>query len=243
MENSFDQKKLQNIEGLAQDERIRQMTLDWIQRSSDHNYTYNFTWMGRPVIQFPQDIIAMQELIWTVKPDLIIETGIAHGGSLGFYASKLELLGGDGKVVGIDIDIRSHNREAIEAHPMFKRISMIEGSSTDSAVIERVSCLAESAETVMVLLDSFHTHEHVLGELNAYAPLVTKGSYLVVFDTTIEDMPKHLFSDSPWGRGNNPKTAVHEFLKTNDRFEIDRQIQNKLLITVALDGYLKCVKD
>lgn len=185
----------------------------------------------------------MQEIIWRTKPDIIIETGIAHGGSLVFYASMLELLGGDGQVVGIDVEIRPPNRAAIESHPMFKRITMIEGSSIDEAVVEQVRQLARRKRNVLICLDSNHTHAHVLQELRLYAPLVTKGSYLVVFDTVIEDMPAGYFFDRPWDKGNNPKTAVWEFLKTTDRFEIDRDIPNKLLITVAPDGYLKCVKD
>jgi cephalosporin hydroxylase len=199
--------------------------------------------MGRPIIQFPQDIVAMQEIIWQIKPRLIIETGIAHGGSLIFYASMLELVGNDGFVLGIDIDIRQHNRLEIEKHPMHKRIKMIEGSSTDQDVIAKVYEIAEGKTPVLVALDSMHTHDHVARELQAYSPLVTKDSYLVVFDTVVEDMPLDFFQDRPWGKGNNPKTAVWDFLKGNDRFEIDREIPSKLLITVAPDGYLKCIKD
>lgn len=205
-------------------------------------YSYNFSWLGRPIIQYPQDIMAMQELIWQVKPDLIIETGIAHGGSLIFYASMLELLGGDGELIGIDLDIREHNRIEIEKHPMYKRIEMLEGSSTDPEIIDSVKELAKGKKSVMVVLDSNHTHEHVLEELRLYSPFVTVGSYCVVFDTIVEDLPDDFFSDRPWGKGNNPKTAVHEFLKENDSFEIDDNVENKLLITVAPDGYLKRIK-
>jgi cephalosporin hydroxylase len=187
--------------------------------------------------------MAMQETIWKVKPDLIIETGIAHGGSLIFYASMLELLGGNGCVLGIDIDIREHNRCEIERHPMFKRIKMIQGSSTEESIVKRVYDFAKGVGPILVALDSNHTHEHVLKELNVYSPLVSKGSYLVVFDTVIEDMPEDCFPDRPWGKGNNPKTAVWEFLKTNDRFIVDKEIEDKLLITVAPNGYLKCIKD
>jgi cephalosporin hydroxylase len=208
-----------------------------------YRYSYNFNWLGRPIIQIPEDIIAMQELIWQVKPDLIIETGIAHGGSLIFYASMLELIGGDGEVLGIDIDIREHNRVEIEKHPMFKRITMIQGSSIDGVIVKQVYKLAKGKKRILVVLDSNHTQDHVLKELELYAPLVKKGSYLVVFDTAIEDIPEDLFPDRPWGKGNNPKTAVWEFLKTNGRFEIDKDFENKLLITVAPDGYLKCVSD
>lgn len=207
-------------------------------------YSYNFSWLGRPIIQYPQDIVAMQELIWSIQPDLIIETGIAHGGSLIFSASMLELnalCGGpqNAEVLGIDIDIRQHNREAIETHPMFKRISMIQGSSIASEVIEEVKSKAADKQKILVCLDSNHTHSHVLAELESYAPLTSVGSYCVVFDTVVEDLPGDMFSDRPWGPGNNPKTAVWEYLKTHPEFEIDKSIQHKLLITVAPDGYLK----
>jgi cephalosporin hydroxylase len=186
--------------------------------------------------------MAMQEIIWTVKPDLIIETGIAHGGTLIFYASMLELLGGKGKVLGIDIDIREHNRREIEKHPMFKRIMVIEGSSIEKSVIEKVRTYAHGKKRVLVCLDSLHTQDHVLQELELYSPLVTRGSYCVVFDTIVEDLPDEYSADRPWGKGNNPKTAVRKFLEENDRFVIDKEIENKLLITVCPDGYLKCVR-
>ena len=204
-------------------------------------YSYNFSWMGRPIIQYPQDTFIMQEIIWSVKPDLVIETGIAHGGSIIFYASILELIG-KGEVLGIDVEIRPHNRKAIEEHSIFKRINMIEGDSISEEILSQVKKTVQDKKTVMVCLDSNHTHDHVLNEMALYSPFVTKGSYLVVFDTVIEDMPEDIFHDRPWSKGNNPKTAVREFLKTNDRFVIDKEIENKLLITVAPDGYLKCVR-
>lgn len=219
------------------------LTHEWFLQSCEKKYSYNFNWMGRPIIQYPQDIIAMQEIIWQVKPELIIETGIAHGGSLIFYASMLELIGLDGQVLGIDIEIREKNRIAIEKHPMFKRITMIEDSSTSQSVAGKVREFARGKSPVLVVLDSNHSHNHVLAELAIYSPLVTKGSYLVVFDTVVEDMPENFFPDRPWGQGNNPKTAVWEFMKTNGRFVIDKDIENKLIITVAPDGYLRCVKD
>jgi len=225
------------------DENLQNLTNRWFIESCRHKYSYNFSWMGRPIIQFPQDIIAMQEIIWQIKPDLIVETGIAHGGSLIFYASMLELIGEGGQILGIDVDIRQHNRVEIEKHPMFKRITMIEGSSIDEEIAKQVFDFAKGNSRVLVILDSNHTHDHVLKELELYSPLVTKDSYLVVFDTVVEDMPEDFFSDRPWGKGNNPKTAVWEFLKTNKRFEIDKDIEAKLLITVAPDGYLKCVED
>lgn len=230
------------IEANSRDHALCNTAQAFMAASTAPKYSYNFSWLGRPVIQYPQDIIAMQEIIWQVKPDLIVETGIAHGGSLIFYASMLELIaacgGGEGEVVGIDIEIRPHNRAAIEAHPMFKRITMVEGSSVVPDIIDNVHDLAHGKQRVLVCLDSMHTHDHVMAELEAYAPLVTVGSYCVVFDTVIEDMPDDSFPDRPWGKGNNPKTAVWEFLKIHPEFEIDQTIQHKLLITVAPDGYL-----
>jgi len=228
--------------------------LGLIQSMIEGEYVYNFDMLGRPIIQMPQDILAIQEIVWSVKPDLIIETGIAHGGSLILSASLLAQLdlvdaiekGGrinpkesNRKVLGIDIDIREHNFKEIKSHPMNSRIQMIQGSSVDPDVVKQVTQIAEKFDKVLVCLDSNHTHKHVIAELEAYAPLVSVGSYCVVFDTIIEDMPVELFPDRPWGPGNNPKTAVWEYLKTHSEFEIDRSIQHKLLITVAPDGYLK----
>ena len=209
--------------------------------SNKAQYSYNFKWMGRPVIQYPQDILAMQELIWEIQPDLIIETGIAHGGSLIFYASMLELIG-KGEILGIDIDIREHNRKEIEKHPMFKRITMIQGSSIDSKITDQVKDFAKGKEKILVVLDSNHTHEHVLRELELYSPLVSQGSYVIVFDTIVEDLPEDYFPHKrPWSIGNNPKTAVAKFLKENREFQVDKSIDNKLLISVAPGGYLRKV--
>jgi cephalosporin hydroxylase len=211
--------------------------------SVPERYSYRFNWMGRPVVQYPQDLIALQEVIWATRPDLIVETGIAHGGSLVFYASMLHLLDGPGQVLGIDVEIRSSNRQAIDDHPMRSRITMIEGSSIDDRVVEEVTRRARSAGRVMVVLDSNHTHDHVLRELHCYAPLVTRGNYLIVLDTAIEQLPDDAFPDRPWSRGNNPMTAVRAFLKQDDRFEIDRTIHEKIVVTVAPDGYLRRIAD
>jgi len=229
------------IQAQSEDAALARATREWFRLANARKYSYHFTWMGRPIIQYPQDIVAMQEIIWRVQPDLIIETGVAHGGSAVFYASMLELLGGDRIVVAIDIEIRPHNREAIESHPMFPRIRLIEGSSTAPETLAQVQQLATGRQSVLVCLDSNHTHDHVLRELQLYSPLVTPGSYLVVFDTIIEDLPPDMFPNRPWGPGNNPKTAVHEFLKTTDHFRIDRDIDSKLLITVCPDGFLRRV--
>lgn len=210
--------------------------------SNRAQYSYNFSWMGRPIIQYPQDMVAMQEIIWQTKPDLIIETGIAHGGSLIYYASLLELIG-KGEVLGIDIDIREHNRREIEKHSMFSRIRMIQGSSINKDTVEEVREYALGKESILVCLDSNHTHDHVLQELELYSPFVSLYSYIVVFDTIVEDLPEGYFSQKrPWGISNNPKTAVNEFLRENNSFEIDTSIDNKLLISVAPGGYLKRIK-
>jgi cephalosporin hydroxylase len=255
--SQFKQECLTEIDVMGSDKELNDLSLQWSIKANAQKYSYHFEWMGRPVIQYPQDMMAMQELIWKTKPDLIIETGIAHGGSLIFSASMLAQLdmcdaieAGESldpkvsrrKVLGIDIDIRAHNREAIEAHPMASRIQMIQGSSISPEIIKQVRDIAANYSRVLVCLDSNHTHEHVLAELDAYASLASMNSYCVVFDTVVEDMPKEMFPNRPWGPGDNPKTAVWQYLKTHSEFEIDKSIQNKLLITVAPDGYLKRVR-
>lgn len=235
------------IAEIGGDRELALATRSWMDRANRAKYSYHFEWMGRPIIQYPQDILAVQEIIWSVKPELIVETGIAHGGSLIFSASMLELnaiSGGpkDAQVIGIDIDIRAHNRAAIEAHPMARRIRMIEGSSVAPEVVSAVKAKAAGKGSVLIMLDSNHTHDHVLAELEAYADLTTIGSYCIVFDTVIEDMPEDAFANRPWSRGNNAKTASRDFLKRHPEFEVDQSMQHKLLITVAPDGYLKRVQ-
>jgi cephalosporin hydroxylase len=245
--DSFDQEVRDRIAANGRNKALRKAARAFMRESTQPKYSYNFSWLGRPIIQFPQDIVAMQELIWALQPDLIVETGIAHGGSLILWASLLELnaaCGGpqDARVVGIDIDIRAHNRTAIEAHPMYRRITMIEGSSVDPAVVAQVQGAAAGRERVLVCLDSNHTHAHVLAELEAYASLTSVGSYCVVFDTVIEDLPAEMYPDRPWGPGDNPMTAVREYLESHPEFKADRQIDDKLLISVAPDGYLKRIR-
>ena len=226
---------------------LRKTAKDFMEQSVDARYSFNFSWMGRPIIQYPQDLVAVQEIIWDVKPDLIIETGVAHGGSVVFFASLLELnalSGGpkDAEVWCVEIDLRAHNREALVTHPMYPRLRIFDGSSVDEKIAAIIAEKAAKCERVMVILDSNHTHEHVIGELNLYASLVSVGSYCVVFDTVIEDLVSVEFVDRPWGKGNNPKTAVAEFLKMNSDFVVDDSIDEKLLISVAPGGYLKRVK-
>jgi cephalosporin hydroxylase len=226
---------------------LEELSHKWFVGANERRYSYNFKWMGRPIIQYPQDIIAVQELIWDIKPDLIIETGVAHGGSAVFFASLLELNALSGGPKGaevwcVEIDLRSHNREALVAHPMYPRLKIFDGSSVDEEIASVIAEKAAKCQRVMVFLDSNHTHDHVLGELNLYAPLVSVGSYCVVFDTVIEDLDGVEFVDRPWGKGDNPKTAIAEFLKTNSDFVVDYAIDEKLLISVAPGGYLRRVK-
>ena len=252
--SNFEKETEYRLANNSADSGLRNAAAIFMRESIRAQYSYNFRVLGRPVIQYPQDIVAIQELIWEIKPDLIIETGIAHGGSLILSASMLALLdycdaveNGEmldpkatkRRVLGIDIDIRAHNRAAIEAHPMAHRIDMIQGSSIAPEVIAQVQAQAVGYERVMVILDSNHTHAHVLAELQAYAPLVSQGSYCVVFDTVIEDLPAGMYSDRPWDVGNNPKTAVREYLTQNPNFEVDEEMETKLLITVAPGGYLR----
>lgn len=220
------------------------------------DYVYNFFWLGVPIIQIPQDLHAMQEMIWDVKPDLIIETGIAWGGTLIHSASMLAILEAcnhinNGHVLGIDIDIRPHNKKSILAHPLSKKITMIEGSSIESGIINNVKLFAQKYNKIMVFLDSNHTHDHVLSELEAYAPLVSVGSYCMVGDTIIEDAPEGMVSHRPWSKGNNPKTAVWEYLRILEsegrlaedgerlKFVKDKALEHKIVLSGSPDGFLK----
>lgn len=239
--DDFEERNREFIRRMSESPRVREVTSQWIEAVLGYEYHYHFSWLGLPIIQFPSDIVLMQELVWRVRPDLIVETGIARGGSLVFYASMLELIGEDGRVVGIDRDTRDHNRRAIEAHPLSRRITIVDGSSVAAHVVRRVQGLAEDRKRVMVVLDSNHTHDHVLEELRCYSPLVTPGSYLVVFDTIIEDLPNEFHRDRPWTQTDNPRTAVREFLRTTEAFVVDDELPRKGLVTVAPGGFLRRV--
>jgi cephalosporin hydroxylase len=241
MDSAFAEERANYIQQLRADDKLRGQALEFVVASSRLKYSYNFDWLGLPIIQLPTDIVALQELIWRIQPRLIVETGVARGGSVVFSASILQLIGADGLVAGIDIDIRAPNRLAIERHSLAHRIRLIEGSSTDPRVVEEVRALAAARAPVLVLLDSLHTRDHVLRELALYSPLVEKGSYVVVYDTVVELMPEDSFPDRPWSPGNSPMNAVEEFLATTPRFEIDRDLEAKLMLTNAPGGYLKCV--
>jgi cephalosporin hydroxylase len=237
-----DPKDLELIRAMGADGELEAAVRRMYELSMPYRYTYNWTWLGRPVIQYPQDLMALQEIVWNTAPEVIVETGIAHGGSLIFSASLLALLGGRREVVGIDIDIRAHNRSAIEAHPLADRIVMIQGSSIDPAIAARVRERV-AGRSAMVILDSNHTHAHVAAELELYAPLVRAGFYLVVMDTAIELLGPEHFGDRPWGPGNNPMTAVEAFLAREPRFGVDEEYDAKLLLTVAPRGYLRALHD
>ena len=241
--SKFELEKAKRIAALGADAGLRARSVEWIAAASRHKYSHNFTWLGVPIIQFPQDILAMQEIIWRIRPALIVETGIAHGGGLIFYASMLELIGGGGIALGIENDMREDNFKALYASCVRERIEMIQGSSTDASIVARVHRRCQGVGRVLLVLDSHHAHQHVLTELKEYSSLVHCGSYIIVCDTIIEDLPAGYFADRPWDKGNNPKTAVREFLRDNDRFRVDEKIDNKLLISCAPGGYLKCVKD
>lgn len=231
------------VKKMGADRDLKALARELFLKTVEARYSYHFDWCGLPIIQYPADILALQEIIWSVRPKRIFETGVARGGSLLLSASLLEAIGEEGRVIGVDIDIRSHNQQAIESHPLAHRIDLIEGSSVDPDTVAKVFSLIGTNSPVLVLLDSNHTHEHVLAELRAYSPLVGEGSYLVVYDTVIEDMPAHMFKDRSWGPGNSPKTAVQQFLRETDRFQIDRDMEDKLLLTVCPDGFLQCVKN
>jgi cephalosporin hydroxylase len=240
----FEQEREQRIATLANDAEFKEQSRAWVEQSMRKQYVYNFSWLGRPIIQNPVDMVGLQEIIFKVQPDLIIETGIAHGGSLIFLSSMLELNalchgGSVGQVLGIDIDIRAHNKAAILAHPLSRNITMFEGSSIDAAMIDQVHRFAAGKKKVLVCLDSNHTYEHVKQELQAYASLVSQDSYCIVFDTFVDDVPKDVFPDRPWGPDNNPKTAVREFVSTHPQFVIDESIHSKLMLSSAPHGFLK----
>lgn len=221
---------------------VKRVSKKWFLITFPYEYSYHFKWLGRPIIQYPQDIIAIQEIIWKTKPDLIIETGIARGGSLIFLASILDLIG-KGKVVGIDVNLKTNNRTALKKHTLHKRIIIINGSSTSPKVFNKIRTIAKNKKRIMVILDSDHRNDHVLKELELYSSLVTKGNYLLALDTIIQDLPSNFFKHEKWKKGDNPKTAVTTFLQRNNRFKIDYDIEQKLLITVAPSGYLKCIRN
>jgi len=238
---AFEAKKRETAQAQYKDEKLQRMALDLLVESDRYGYGYQWSWLGMPVIQLPPDIIATQEIIWETQPDVIIETGIAWGGSVVMYASLQQLIG-KGKTIAVDRVLPDDNIEKIKNYPFADRIHLLHGSSTDPEIVQTISSMIEPDDKVMVLLDSNHTHEHVLDELRLYAPLVTPGQYLVVSDTIVEDIPAQEHRPRSWGPGNNPKTALWEYLKETDRFEEDPYVNAKLLTTFTPNGYMKRVK-
>lgn len=249
----FAAEREEQIASYARNDGFQRRSLDWLLEAMSERYVYNFDWLGRPIIQYPQDIVAMQEIVWATRPDVIVETGIAHGGSLALSASLLTLLdvaqaaengtvfnprAPQRKVIGVDIDIRAHNRALLEAHPLSHAMHLIEGSSIEAATIDAVKAAIPDGARVMVCLDSSHTHDHVLAELQLYAPLVSAGLYCVVFDTFIEDAPQGFIKDRPWDKGNNPATAIDAWLPTAPEFARDEALETKLMVTGARGGFL-----
>ena len=231
-----------SIQAMATDPDASRVTRDWMRFAVRHGYSYNFSWLGVPIVQYPEDIVVIQELLWQSQPDLVIETGIAHGGSLLLSASILRLLGGEREVLGIDVDIRPHARSTLSTHPLASAISTIEGNSVASEVIEAVRQVCARHERVLVILDSNHTADHVAAELSLYGDFVSVGSYLIVMDTFIKDLPPEEFDDRPWDAENSPWTAVQGFLQGNDRFVLAKDVDDRLLATTAPGGYLVRVR-
>lgn len=241
----FNRNSVMQSEALGRDKELFDRSLELVLELDRFDYSYLWTWLGVPIIQMPADVMATQEVIWTTKPDIIIETGVARGGSVLFMASILELIG-KGRVIGIDIDIRPHNRASIESHPMSKRVSLIEGPSDTSETLERVKALIPEGASVMVVLDSDHSRDHVLAELRTYGPLVTKGCYLVVADTLVgyvDEANAPRKRSKVWFKGNEPLSALNDYLKETDRFEVDPVINGKLVISSSPGGYLRCIEE
>ena len=241
---AFEAAQQENALKLGQADTVFDQSKKLVIDLNTYGYPYMWTWFGVPIIQLPADIMATQEVIWQVKPDVIIETGVARGGSVLFMASLLEMMG-NGTVIGVDIDIRAHNRAAIEDHPMSGRVQLVEGPSTHPDTLARVRALIPEGARVMVVLDSDHSRAHVLDECRAYGELVTEGSYLVVADTLLGHMtPEEAPQDRSkhWSVGDEPLAAVHDYLAETDRFEPDAAINGKLVLSSSPGGYLKCVR-
>jgi cephalosporin hydroxylase len=241
--DEFAQLLRESADSMAADEKLQRDALDVLVRADHYRWIHQTTWMGEPVLNLPQDMFALQEIIFKTRPKYVVEIGVAWGGSLLFYATLLEMLGGE-KAIGVDLFIPDDLRQRLMSHGrLSERICLINGSSIEHDTFQQVSSLLGNSRDVMIFLDSFHTHDHVLQELRLYSPLVGKGQYLVCGDTIVQDIPAQEHRQRPWGPGNNPKTAVEAFLKENDRFEVDLEIENKLLLTCNPGGFLKCIRD
>lgn len=242
---AFERERIIRIREQGKNKELIRRADAFIVSASQAKYTYNFTWFGVPIFQHPEDIIALQEIIFRVKPEVIVDVGTARGGTAIFYASLLKLIGG-GRVISVDIDIRVHNRDTIRRHPLARLVDLVEGSSTDPTTVAKVKRLIRGKKPVLISLDSLHSGTHVAGELALYSKLVTRGSYLVVCDTVLKKLPRSTYpkdhATRPWSEKDNPGTAVDKFLRKNKRFIVDTDIDHKLLISCAAGGYLKRVR-
>lgn len=224
---------------MAADTQLRKDALKVLVKADKHMWIHQTNWLGEPILQFPQDMFALQEIIYRTKPDYIIEVGVAWGGSLLFYSTLMEALGGK-KIIGVDIYMPPDLKKRLYSYgKLSKRLTLINGSSIEESTIKKIKFIIRNSKKVLVVLDSHHTHNHVLKELRIYSQFIAKGYYIVCGDTVIEDIPEQKHRPRPWGHGNNPKTAVKQFLKENSNYVIDKQIENKLLFTCNPDGYIR----
>lgn len=239
----FDELLVSSAEGMSQDKDLKKKAMEVLVEADKHRWIHQTKWFGQAILNLPQDMFAIQEIIYRTRPKFIIETGVAWGGSLLFYSTLMEVLGGE-KIIGIDLYMPPDLKERLNSYgKLSSRLALIEGSSVDESTVERVRSITGGSKEVMLILDSYHTHEHVLKELRLYSPFVGKGFYIVCGDTVVEDIPEQTHRTRPWGPGDNPKTALRQFLLENDRFIVDKKTENKLLFTCNPDGYVQCVKD
>ncbi len=236
--NQFNEEKKENIKKAYDNPELHKSALDFITKSDQHNYAYNWTWLDMPIIQMPEDIMLVQEIIWETKPDIIIETGIAWGGSVVLYASILELIG-KGQVLAIDKVLPQHNIDAIMKYNFSSRIKLFEGSSIDESIVNAIRDIIKPTDKVMVLLDSNHTHAHVYEELKIWESFVTSGQYLVISDTIVEEIPEQTHRSRSWGHGDNPMTALNQFLSENNKFTRENDYNHKAICSFTRNGYLK----
>lgn len=240
----FEEYRIQSAQAMAGDTGLRRQALEMLLAADRYSWIHQSNWFGQPVLQLPHDMFALQEIIFKTRPRFIIEIGVAWGGSLLFYSTLMEALGGE-RIIGIDIYVPDDLRARIASYgKLSERISWINASSVEQSTVDQVKAIVGDSTEVLVVLDSFHTHEHVLQELRLYSPFVGKGYYLVCFDTYVEEIPEIVENrPRPWGAGNNPRTAVNQFLEEDSRFEVDKLLEAKLLLSLSPGGYLKRVRD
>lgn len=238
--DDFDNERIRLLDSLGENDSLKSQGLDFVNSSNHKKYAYVWNWLGLPVIQMPEDLIKVQEIIFETKPDFVIETGVAWGGSLLFYSSILNSIG-HGDVIGIDITIPEHNRANIMRSIGSERINLIEGSSVSEDIVNKIESIVPKGSKVLLILDSHHTHEHVLAELELWSPLVTSGNYIVVCDTIVEYIEAPADRVRDWGKGNNPATAVNQFLSKNSRFSLDNEYNLKSFTSFHPGGFLQAI--